>query len=145
MLVCIYSLLAHQSYLILHLLENFYRLLPFAQKHNLRIVAPNRRDYIGSTLFSEEELSALNGNDDVAHRAFLRDRGLEVAYFLKWIIDEMKIPQASEDGKAGGLALMGWSLGNTTTTAFLGHLQTYPPELVKALEPYLRTFFIYGI
>ena len=86
----------------------------------------------------------LNDNDDLAHKAFLRDRGLETAYFLKWIIDEMKIPRASEDGKAGGLALMGWSLGNATTIAFLRYLKTYPSELVAALEPYLRTFFIYG-
>ena len=126
------------------LLENFSRLLPLAQKYNLRIIAPNRRDYIGSTLFSEDELSVLNGNNDLAHKAFLRDRGLEIAHFLKWIIDEMKIPLASEDGKAGGLALMGWSLGNTTTVAFLRYLKTYPSELVTALEPYIRTFFIYG-
>ena len=74
----------------------------------------------------------------------MKARGLELARFLVWVIKDQKIPPASEDGKTGGLALLGWSLGNITTMAFLGNLKSYPEDIVETLEPYLRTFLIYG-
>ncbi|KAH8114764.1 hypothetical protein DFH11DRAFT_1508701 [Phellopilus nigrolimitatus] len=122
---------------------NFSRLLPLAHKHDLRIIAPNRRDYAGSTPFSDIELDVLNGKDDHAHMDFLQKRGLEIARFLVWIISEKKIPQSN--GTSGGLALLGWSLGNVTTLSFLAHLGSYPQEIIATLEPYLRTFCLYDI
>lgn len=127
-------------------IEIFSRLLPLAQSHNLRVIAFNRRDYAGSTPFSSAELAAITRADGSEHVDFLRARGLEVARFLLWVIREKKIPQASADadGARGGLALLGWSLGNVTTMAFLRHLRSFPSDIVDALAPYLRTFFIYG-
>lgn len=75
---------------------------------------------------------------------FLRDRGLEIARFLVWVIRELQIPPISQSGDEGGLALLGWSLGNITTLAFLSNLRTYPRDIVETLEPYLRTFVMYG-
>ncbi|KAH8114769.1 Alpha/Beta hydrolase protein [Phellopilus nigrolimitatus] len=123
---------------------NFARLLPLAHKHDLRIIALNRRDYAGSTPFSDTELDVLNGKDVRAHRDFLRQRGLEIAHFLVWVISENNIPRIS-GGTSGGLALLGWSLGNVTTLSFLTHLDSYPREIIAALEPYLKTFFIYDV
>ncbi|KAH8114765.1 Alpha/Beta hydrolase protein [Phellopilus nigrolimitatus] len=121
----------------------FSRLLPLAHKYNLRIIALNRRDYAGSTPFSDAELDVVRGKDDHAHKDFLQKRGLEIARFLVWVISEKKIPRTSEDGTLGGLALLGWSLGNATTLSFLAHLDSYPREVIIALEPYLKTFFLY--
>ncbi|KAI5117099.1 hypothetical protein M0805_009726 [Coniferiporia weirii] len=125
--------------------QNFSRLLPLAQRHNLRVIAFNRRDYAGSTPFSPAELSTISGTDTSVHDDFLRARGLEVARFLLWVIQEKQIPRASADadGAQGGLALLGWSFGNVTTIAFLRHLHSFPRDIVDALAPYLRTFFIY--
>ncbi|KAH8100450.1 hypothetical protein DFH11DRAFT_1671389 [Phellopilus nigrolimitatus] len=134
-LVCIHGHTYHA--------QNFSRLVSDAHKYNLRIIALNRRDYVGSTPFSQTELEAVNGENANAHVNFLRARGLEIARFLIYVISEKKIPRASPDGTAGGLALMGWSLGNVTAMAFLRHLNSYPSDVVDAIEPYLRTFFIY--
>ncbi|KAH8114770.1 hypothetical protein DFH11DRAFT_1593365 [Phellopilus nigrolimitatus] len=123
----------------------FSRFLPLAHKYNLRVIALNRRDYSGSTPFSDPELDVINGKDDNAHRDFLRKRGLEIAHFLVWVISEKEIPHASEDGSSGGLALLGWSQGNVTTLPFLAHLDSYPHEIITTLEPYLRTFILYDI
>lgn len=108
-------------------------------------MALNRRDYVGSTLFTPEELSQLNSLDPQQHKTFLKARGLEIAHFLGWIIREQNIPKASEDGSSGGVALLGWSAGNITTLAFLRHLDSYPSEVVAALEPYVRTNILYGM
>ncbi|EJD01416.1 uncharacterized protein FOMMEDRAFT_111212 [Fomitiporia mediterranea MF3/22] len=125
--------------------QNFSRLLALAKKHNLRIIALNRRDYTGSTPFSQAELQVLKDGTDSEKHEFMRARGLEIAKFLVWVIKELKIPRASEDGTAGGLALLGWSLGNITTIAFLGNLSSFPEDIVQTLEPYLRTFIMYEL
>jgi len=123
--------------------RNFERLFPAAASRNLRIIAFNRRDYVGSTPFSQTELDAINGSDSAAHASFLRDRAMEIAQFLVWLVKEKRVQKAGEDGTAGGLAIMGWSLGNVFAVAFLRHLATYPTEIVQELSPYLRTAFIY--
>ena len=86
----------------------------------------------------------INSNNDDAFPSFLQARGLEIARFLAWVIREKKIPRASDDKKEGGLAILGWSLGNLTTMAFMRYLNTYPSDVLEALRPYLRTLFIYG-
>ncbi|KAI5117179.1 hypothetical protein M0805_008158 [Coniferiporia weirii] len=134
-LICVHGYTYHA--------QNFSRLLPLAQKYNVRVIALNRRDYIGSTPFSQTELESIFGTDRNTHVEFLRARGLEIARFLVWVISEKMIPRASADGLTGGLALMGWSLGNLTAMAFLRHLGTFPSDIINTLEPYLKTFFIY--
>lgn len=118
-------------------------MLPLKSKHNIRVVALNRRDYVGSTLFTPEELKDAFGTDEKKHKDFLKARGLEIAKFLVWVIDELKIPPRTPKG-SGGLALLGWSLGNITTIAFLSNLKSYPREILEKLRPYFSTFFIYG-
>ncbi len=124
--------------------ETFKKLIPLASKCNLRVVALNRRDYAGSTPCSSEELAALDSADSDAHKSFLTDRGLEIARFMTWFIRKHGIPKASEDGTSGGIALMGWSAGNITTLAFLSYVDSYPSEVIEALDPYVRTQIIFG-
>ncbi|KAL5532480.1 hypothetical protein ACEPAF_6050 [Sanghuangporus sanghuang] len=134
-LVCIHGNTYHA--------QTFQRLISLAPQHNFRLIALNRRDYIGSAPFNESELSILNSADESKHRQFLYDRGLEIAYFLLWIVNELEIPRIRFYGNKGGLALLGWSLGNVTSIAFLANLEKYPREVTRVLEPYLRHFCIY--
>ncbi|KAL5483652.1 hypothetical protein ACEPAI_8885 [Sanghuangporus weigelae] len=134
-LVCIHGNTYHA--------HTFQRLISLAPQHNFRLIALNRRDYIGSTPFNEAELSVLNSTDESKHRQFLYDRGLEIVYFLLWIVNEFKIPRIRINSNKGGLALLGWSLGNVTSIAFLANLEKFPREVTQALEPYLRHFCIY--
>ncbi|EJD07796.1 uncharacterized protein FOMMEDRAFT_150347 [Fomitiporia mediterranea MF3/22] len=126
-----------------HHAQTFTRLFAPASQRNLRIIALNRRDYVGSTPFSKSEIAQLDTTDEPKHQQFLYDRGREIAYFLLWVINELKIPPARNDGKSGGLALLGWSLGNITSFAFLANLARYPMEVVETLDAYLRHFFVY--
>ncbi|EJD08472.1 alpha/beta-hydrolase [Fomitiporia mediterranea MF3/22] len=122
----------------------FTRILPLASSHSLRIIALNRRDYTNSTPLSHAELAQLFSKDSADHKRFLHARGLEIARFLEWVIDELKVPPLrGTSGTAGGLTLLGWSLGSLTTLAFLRHLPSFPNELISKLEPYLKNFIIY--
>ncbi|EJD05405.1 uncharacterized protein FOMMEDRAFT_79656 [Fomitiporia mediterranea MF3/22] len=122
----------------------FSRLLPLAQQNDLRLIALNQRDYVNSTPFADAELDILSSNDEVAHMNFFRARGLEYARFLCWVIKELNIPRLDPAESSGGLAFLGWSLGNLTTIAFLAYLDSCPPEIIQTLKPYLKSFFIYG-
>ncbi|KAL5532279.1 hypothetical protein ACEPAF_5848 [Sanghuangporus sanghuang] len=126
--------------------KTFIRLLPLAPSYNLRIIAINRRDYTGSTQLSDADIALLFSSNTEDHKQFLRSRGLEIARFLAWVIDELKIPPAASqrDGaRDGGLTLLGWSLGSITTLAFLRHLSSFSKELVDKLAPYLKISIIY--
>ena len=125
---------------------NFDRLLPLSKKYNIRVIAFNRRDYEGSTPLSTQELEALNGDDADAHAEFLRERGLEIALFIGWAIKEKSLPPIKIEGASasGGIVLLGWSLGNITTLAFLANLDKYPVELNRVFKSYLRRFDMYG-
>ena len=126
-------------------IETFSRLLPLAKNRKLRVIAPNRRDYSGSTLFTEKELDQLKSTDKHANLMFFRNRGLELAKFIAWAVKNLGLPRkVPEAGGHGGISVMGWSLGNATTMAFLSFFPTYPKEVRDVIRPLLRTFFVYG-
>lgn len=121
----------------------FSRLFPLAANYNLRIIAVNRRDYVGSSPFSQTELDDLHCDDVDRLKAFMRMRGLEIASFLVWAIRELELPLKDALGRPS-LSLIGWSLGNITTIACLCYAASYPPDVIETLEKYLGDFYIYG-
>ncbi|KAL5476944.1 hypothetical protein ACEPAI_3130 [Sanghuangporus weigelae] len=126
----------------------FSRLFPSAHKHNARVIAFNRRDYVHSTPYSEADLNVLAVKDEDAHSQFLHARGLEIARFLCWVIAELKVPKANfrenTVSPSDGLVVMGWSLGNLFTNAFIAYLDSCPLDVIEALKAYLRSLIIYA-
>jgi hypothetical protein len=150
-------------HLPLHAIDIFHRLLPIAAATHVRLVTLNRRGYAGSTPFTEEEVAPLaptiTSEDDTAsatsrshkvvsaqYTTFLQQRGAEMARFLAWFIDHENIPPRSDDTNraSGGIALLGWSLGNATTLSMLAFANSLDPGLMQKLEPYLRKVIIFG-
>ena len=91
-------------------LDTFHRLLPMAAPNNLRLVILNRRDYAGSTKYTEAELESLREG----RREFLENLGLETITFLAWFATTQDIPKLSADRKTGGFVTIGWSMGGAT-------------------------------
>ena len=73
---------------------------------------------------------------------FLRDRGLEIAKLIVWAVQALHIPPPT--AKGGGICLMGWSVGNITTSAMLRFLPTLPEDVKITVAEYLRHFLLYG-
>ena len=124
--------------------EGFRKIISKAHKYNLRVIAIYRRDYAPSSLFTDQELADLGSDDSTKHKAFQQARGLEIARFLLYVIKDLKIHPISDDGKTGGLGLLGWSAGNLTTLAFLRNVDTYPSDIPPILEKYLSGIILYG-
>ncbi|KDQ53365.1 hypothetical protein JAAARDRAFT_183320 [Jaapia argillacea MUCL 33604] len=119
--------------------NTFHKLLHLCAKDNVRLVILNRRDYAGSTKYTDEELADLNAGD----KAFMERLALEVANFLVWFAETEKVPEVTPDRRRGGFSVMGWSLGNATPLAILGHPEVIPKETLAKLEPYFRQLVLY--
>jgi hypothetical protein len=122
-------------------LDTFHKLLPFGAKDNIRLVIVNRRDYVGSTKYTDDNLKDLNEGK----AAFMERLGAEVAHLLIWFAETHKIPKISADGKSGGISVMGWSIGTATPMALLAYPDFIGKDTCAKLEPYFRQLILYGM
>jgi len=99
----------------------------------------NRRDYAGSTKYTDDDLKDLNEGN----ASFMERLGTEVAHLLIWFADTHKVPKVSADRKTGGFSVMGWSMGNATPMALLAYPEFVGREAYAKLEPYFRQLILY--
>ncbi|KAG6831917.1 hypothetical protein H0H87_003415 [Tephrocybe sp. NHM501043] len=121
------------------LIDNLRKLHDYAHNLNLRTVIWNRRDYAGSTKYTEDEL------DDLKHgrAAFLDRLGTQLAQFLLVFIERHNIPEINNERTKGGFAIMGWSLGNTTAISLFSRRDLFSTESYSLLETYVKDLIIY--
>ena len=108
------------------------------------MVCINRRDYPGSTLYTTEELKAISDGSEKERAAFLTARGVEIALCLESLIDTLGLPERTADGTEGGLALMGWSIGNVFTVCTIASVASFPPHVQTRLQLYLCRLILFG-
>ncbi|KAJ3553766.1 hypothetical protein NM688_g3443 [Phlebia brevispora] len=120
----------------------FSRMEPYASSHNLRLVSVNMRDYPGSSPFTPTELNKLASADHEVQDDLIHAQAHEVAIFLERFIQVEQIPPIDDRSgiRQGGLALVGWSMGNVFSISILAHARHFHTD---ALEEYLRTVVIY--
>ncbi|KAG7087839.1 hypothetical protein E1B28_013777 [Marasmius oreades] len=84
-----------------------------AHSLNLRTVIWNQHDYPSSTPYTDSELEELNQG----RKIFMDRINKQIGQSLKQFIEKENIPKATSDRKAGGIAIMGWSMGNLSAMA----------------------------
>lgn len=128
------------------MLAGFLGLFPHAAARNMRIMALNLRDYPGSTPYTPSELELLCSDDAEEQAAAVRSQGHEIAAFLKHIIETESLPPVAgvAGKKAGGIAVMSWSLGNVWAMSLFAHTASLDQDTRTVLLPMLRTWIIYG-
>jgi len=127
----------------------FHRIFPLAAARNLRIVTVNKRDYVGSSPYTHEELDALRGSIE-KQKAVMEALGLQLAHFIAWFIDKEKVPRICDSGgetraSTGGFALAGWSAGNTVTFSLMANADKLPQRIRELFESYFRVFIAYDM
>lgn len=122
----------------------FKRILPLSSKHYLRLVVVNRRDYPGSSPYTNEELDNIKNGDPSAHMDFAKNRARELASFIRNFVEQNKIPRAAEDGKSGGVVLMAWSAGGYYALQILAFADAIDSETRAVIEPYFRSLIMFG-
>jgi pimeloyl-ACP methyl ester carboxylesterase len=114
------------------MIATFQRMNPFAQPNSLRIISVNRRGYPGSSPYSAEDLVIFAEGNEAERAALLEQQGRDLALFLDGIIDALSIP------KAGGIALIGWSMGTLFLLSLIS-CETLPTNTKARLSSFVHT------
>lgn len=117
----------------------FKRVHALAQDRGIRFVALNRRNYPGSTPYSEEETNVLRNGTKEERDAYLRNRGHEIALFIDRFIEKTDIAPIFTTTGGGGIALLAWSAGSGLLTAMIAHADTLPRPVQSRLSSYIRS------
>ncbi|KAJ6483974.1 Alpha/Beta hydrolase protein [Mycena sanguinolenta] len=104
----------------------FQHLNPFARPNALRVICVNRREYPGSSPYSPAELKTFAEGTEAERTALLEQQGRDLAMFLDGIL-ELSIPQA------GGIVLIGWSIGSLYLLALIACVKTLPAATQERL------------
>ncbi|KAF9257850.1 hypothetical protein L218DRAFT_935378 [Marasmius fiardii PR-910] len=107
--------------------------------YNLRVVVMNRRDYEGSTPYTDSELETVRKGDSI----FLNRLAVHLGMFLKQFIEREKIPAVTEDQKGGGLAIVGWSLGALFALVPFSVPDLFDKEMRMMMERYVKGLILY--
>lgn len=120
----------------------FARVMTLASSYSFRFVAVTRRDYPGSTPYSTAELAVLTNGTAVEKAKFMTARGVEIATFIDNFIRLYNLPGVSDDGRNGGIAVLGWSLGNAFSIATIASVPTLPADIKQRLAMYTRALIM---
>ncbi|KAL0570732.1 hypothetical protein V5O48_011223 [Marasmius crinis-equi] len=114
--------------------DGFEKLHEHAHSLNMRLLLWNRRDYPGSTKYTQAELQDL-----VEGRKIFLDRlGHQLADFILQFVEKEDIPPATSDCTRGGITIMGWSMGTATAMSLFSDPQLLSPGAYAVLEKYVK-------
>ncbi|EJC99595.1 uncharacterized protein FOMMEDRAFT_160017 [Fomitiporia mediterranea MF3/22] len=116
----------------------FTKVQAIAPRANFRFIAVVRRGYEGSTPFSEADTAATTSGTDEEKLDFLNARGIEFAISIDKLVQQLDLLQITEDGKSGGVALLGWSAGTMVTLASIANLGKLSPASKTRFAAYVR-------
>lgn len=136
----LYHCIHRRSFDHVLLVDTFEKLHALAHKSNLRTVIWNRRDYPGSTRYSDVELQELRNGE----KTFLDRLATQMGEFLLQFIEKEAVPKISPDRKLGGFAILGWSMGTTTAMALFADANLLSRSEYNVLESYVKDLILYG-
>ncbi|KAK7053745.1 AB hydrolase-1 domain-containing protein [Favolaschia claudopus] len=110
----------------------FQRLNALAKPNGLRIISVNRREYPGSTPYSDEELATFACGSDAERAVLLEQQGRDLAMFLDGLITHLHLPQT------GGMAILGWSMGCLFLMALVSCICTLPKATQERLSSFVH-------
>jgi pimeloyl-ACP methyl ester carboxylesterase len=123
----------------------YERVQTLAKTSNVRFVAITRRGYKGSTPYSEAELKVMNGGPEEEKSAFMVNRGVDILTFIDKFLTEKNVPlEPAKNGNPGGVAIIGWSMGNSETNAAIANFAALAPDAQARLAPLIHTLILHG-
>jgi hypothetical protein len=112
--------------------------------NGVRFVSINRRNYTGSTPWTESEIAVVNNGADEQKLAFHEDRSREFATFISKFIELNSLPAISIDRKTGGVVVLGWSLGALNALSIPAFLSSYSVHIQASLQSHLLLVIMLG-
>ena len=76
---------------------------------------------------------------------YLSDRGLEILQFIDQFMQECNLPPLSDDGKTGGIAILGWSMGATFALSAIANADRLEAPARERISQNLRALIMDGM
>jgi len=119
--------------------KNFDRVHTHAAANNMRVIALQRRNYPGSSPYTEAEIVEMKNGS----KSILDGFAISMAYFINYLAHNLSIPKVSQDRKSGGVALVSWSMAALVAMPLFSDLEVIPSELHPVLEDYVKDLVFY--
>lgn len=119
--------------------DSFEHLHDIAAVHNFRTIALQRRQYPGSTPFTDEELEEIATGSE----KYIQKTRKTLIDFIQYVVETLHVP-AIQDSQ-GGLALVGWSMASSVSLTVLAGPEGLSSETNEMLKKNLRSIIIYGM
>jgi hypothetical protein len=113
---------------------------PLAAQHGLRLIAVHRKDYKGSSPYTDTELDELKQ----AKVAFIEHWAILLGHLIHYLIRTLNLPAPNAERSGGGVVLLGWSAGCATASTLLFDSSIYHREEYDILHRYTRKIVFYG-
>jgi hypothetical protein len=108
-------------------------------------VSVSRRNYPGSTAFTEAEVKSIKSARPEDAETLLEKWGTQLSTFYDLFVQKHHIPEISHDGKRGGIVILGWSSGSTFALASIAQIGSLPEGSQTRLRKRIRTLILEGV
>lgn len=75
----------------------------------------------------------------------MRARGVELGIFMDTFMQQNNIEALSGDGRVGGAAVVGWSVGNVFTLATIANIDAFQADVKARLTSRIHTLIMQGM
>ncbi|KAI0028382.1 Alpha/Beta hydrolase protein [Vararia minispora EC-137] len=120
----------------------FSAVQPAASARAIRFVAVNRRGYGTSTPLAPAELDTVRDGTPDARAQLWRKVGVQLLTFVDAFAQRHALPALSDDREPGGIALVGWSFGNSVTLPAVAGINAVPADVRARLATHLRALIL---
>ncbi|KAG6827752.1 hypothetical protein H0H92_010574 [Tricholoma furcatifolium] len=118
---------------------SFEKLHNLAHDFNLRTVVLNRREYPGSSPYTDAEINDIHHGRKVA----LDRLAIQLGDFVRQFVEKNPgVPKIGPGRKSGGLAIMGWSMGCMTAMTLFADPRLFSEELYTLLAAYVKDLIL---
>ncbi|KAG5340715.1 hypothetical protein C0989_000595 [Termitomyces sp. Mn162] len=112
----------------------FQRLANFAGSRQLRTIAINRREYPGTTPYTEDERRVVIEGSFEERKSFLQEQGSLIALAVDGLIQQLSLP--------GQVTMVGWSLGTALLLSVYCSISRLSDGVQQRLKKYVKTFVL---
>ncbi|CAK5272541.1 unnamed protein product [Mycena citricolor] len=112
----------------------FQSLAALGPSNGVRVIAPNRREYDGSTPHPDVLELLMNGSE-AEKEAFIAEMGRDFALLIAGLVESLSLP--------GGVAVAGWSLGSLVLMAVVASMESLPEDTRRTLSSSVRSIILY--
>lgn len=123
----------------------FKRLESSARAAGVRLVSLSRRGYHSTSPYTPSEHHLIRGGCKDTRATLFNEQCHDLGLFISKFIYQHKLPPVSADGKHGGVAILGWSMGSVFACGILTALPSQPAEFRELFTAHVRGLILFDV